>query len=446
MKCHPSAAAIFACLFSCVSARGGVTVADFEDIPLTGPQTVISDFTGSDFVSRGIIFDGVTGTDAWTIHGPGSPHDTGHNAADPVVIGNGTGVVIRRPGSRPFDFLSVRLSARVAGDAPIVRFTGFKVGGGTISSIQTGSSTLAGTVLTLPSTFVQLSSVQITRESPYHRYQIDDVTVFEHPVLRLRGGGVYNEAHGTVKLSMEVEHPPATPLVLTYTLGGTATAGTDYTAPGGGTLTIPANQTQATLEFPLINDTAIEPAETLVFTVSGGLPAGAVFDGASSATITIGDNDGVTTFSGWMTAHGLASTQALAEADPNGDGISNVESWLFRLNPAGVNPAAWLSRRAQLTGVGGGDPGLRLVLPNPLPTDVRIVFEESTALSVWSEQARRNGFALGSSWSGPAAARVIEANSLVDRTVTLRASVSGGPRPALFLRAKYDLIGGSEVE
>ena len=77
-----------------------------------------------------------------------------------------------------------------------------------------------------------------------------------------------------------------------YTVSGTATAGSDYTALSG-SVTIPAGQTSATIAVPVIDDTLSEPNETVIVSLTGisaGAP-NAVVGSAMSATITIGDDE-----------------------------------------------------------------------------------------------------------------------------------------------------------
>ena len=56
--------------------------------------------------------------------------------------------------------------------------------------------------------------------------------------------------------------------VITYTTGGTATSGSDYTAPSG-SITIPAGQTTADISVSITNDALVEPTETLSLTLTG---------------------------------------------------------------------------------------------------------------------------------------------------------------------------------
>src|SRR6185369_5950323 len=86
----------------------------------------------------------------------------------------------------------------------------------------------------------------------------------------------------------------STDTVLTYTVGGTATAGLDYTAPSG-TVTITAGNTSATITIPVINDALVEATETVTITgltkTSGN---SALVVTGSSASRDIIDNDSAT--------------------------------------------------------------------------------------------------------------------------------------------------------
>ena len=70
--------------------------------------------------------------------------------------------------------------------------------------------------------------------------------------------------------------------------GGTATAGTDYTALTGGTLTFAAGETRKTIDAAVAGDALDEPNETVVVTLSG--PVNATL-GTASGTGTITDDD-----------------------------------------------------------------------------------------------------------------------------------------------------------
>ena len=71
-----------------------------------------------------------------------------------------------------------------------------------------------------------------------------------------------------------------------------ATAGTDYTAVTGGSVTIAASQTTATLTVQTTDDTAVEGDETLKVTITGTTLPTDVFLGTRTAVGTIVDDDG----------------------------------------------------------------------------------------------------------------------------------------------------------
>jgi hypothetical protein len=80
-----------------------------------------------------------------------------------------------------------------------------------------------------------------------------------------------------------------TALVVNFTLGGTASAG-DYAAVSS-PVTIPANQASAAVVITPVDDPTLEQPETVLLTLQTG--SGYSVGGASSATITITDNDNV---------------------------------------------------------------------------------------------------------------------------------------------------------
>ena len=78
-------------------------------------------------------------------------------------------------------------------------------------------------------------------------------------------------------------------LTVDYALSGTATSGTDYTAPAGTTLTFAANSTSQTITVPVTDDTLDEVSETVVVTLSN--PSAATGISTATGTGTILDND-----------------------------------------------------------------------------------------------------------------------------------------------------------
>ena len=80
----------------------------------------------------------------------------------------------------------------------------------------------------------------------------------------------------------------ASSLTVNYTMSGSATNGTDYTAVSGSVI-IPANTASATVTITPIDDSVYEGNETVILTLSAD-PAYNV-GAPASATVTIADND-----------------------------------------------------------------------------------------------------------------------------------------------------------
>lgn len=95
----------------------------------------------------------------------------------------------------------------------------------------------------------------------------------------------------TVNLHFSRSGSTASELVLPFSLGGSAVAGSDYTAPGG-TATIPAGSAGTNVSVATINDTLAEGIETLVvdITPDGGNPRTYGLE-VPGVTVTLQDND-----------------------------------------------------------------------------------------------------------------------------------------------------------
>lgn len=81
----------------------------------------------------------------------------------------------------------------------------------------------------------------------------------------------------------------AAPLAVSVTVGGTASSGADYQAIPA-TLTLPAGSASVAVAVVPIDDSAVEPSETVVLNLSAG--TGYVVGAPASATVTIRDNEG----------------------------------------------------------------------------------------------------------------------------------------------------------
>ena len=85
----------------------------------------------------------------------------------------------------------------------------------------------------------------------------------------------------------------AAALTVNYTVGGTATAGADYTALSGNVV-IPAGSASATITVTPVDDTVSEGDETVVVTLSSS--ASYNVGSPSAATVTIADDDAAPTY------------------------------------------------------------------------------------------------------------------------------------------------------
>ena len=81
---------------------------------------------------------------------------------------------------------------------------------------------------------------------------------------------------------------PTSDITLGYTVGGTATSGSDYGALSG-TVPVPAGDTTATIPVAIVDDSAEEDSETVVLTLTAG--TGYTLGSRSTHRLTVGAND-----------------------------------------------------------------------------------------------------------------------------------------------------------
>ena len=118
-----------------------------------------------------------------------------------------------------------------------------------------------------------------------------EVTVEDNddaPSVTIADAGAVSEG-GTLAFPVSLSHPSAGDVAVSYTLGGTAAAGDDYTDGGSGTVTFAAGDTDRTISLTTVDDSADEADETVEVTLTDG----ATYDlgTPSTATGTITDND-----------------------------------------------------------------------------------------------------------------------------------------------------------
>ena len=118
------------------------------------------------------------------------------------------------------------------------------------------------------------------------------------------------------QFTVSISNPSDTDTVVTFTIGGNATSGDDFT-PLTGTVTILAGQTSATIDVAVLDDSLLETSETVTVqlaSISSG-DADVSIGAADSATVVIADDDSTTV--------NIAATTASA-SEPNTDGQFTV--------------------------------------------------------------------------------------------------------------------------
>ncbi|HEX6829528.1 MAG TPA: Calx-beta domain-containing protein, partial [Burkholderiales bacterium] len=88
------------------------------------------------------------------------------------------------------------------------------------------------------------------------------------PTVSITAPAAVNEG-GTLVYTVTSSAAQATPLTVNFTVAGTATAGSDYTAPGT-SVVIPANATSATISVVTLDDALTEPNESVIIRLAAG--------------------------------------------------------------------------------------------------------------------------------------------------------------------------------
>jgi hypothetical protein len=123
--------------------------------------------------------------------------------------------------------------------------------------------------------------------------------------------------NGSFTITRSVNTSSTVPL--NFTIGGTATRGTDYTLStdncattlAGNSLTIAGGVTTVTVSICVIDDALVEGTETVIFTIAAPTTATDYNIGAASQTANIADDDGPVTVT-------IAATTQAAEPATNG--------------------------------------------------------------------------------------------------------------------------------
>ena len=77
------------------------------------------------------------------------------------------------------------------------------------------------------------------------------------------------EGSGTHDVEVRLDKAPLADIMLAYTVSGTATSGSDYTALSG-TVAVPRGATTATIPVTILDDGVQDRGETVVLTLAAG--------------------------------------------------------------------------------------------------------------------------------------------------------------------------------
>ena len=248
---------------------------------------------------------------------------------------------------------------------------------------------------------------------------VDAAAAVEEAARRVRTVGyrvpsqTVSEAVGTVRLPVQLSVASTQPITVPYTVDGTATSA-DHTLISG-TLTIPAGQRSADLTFSIVDDTLMEPDESIVITLGTPTSTPTVATLATPAvhTITIRDNE---------VPAGALSPPTLGFGDQQVGSTNTLTATLTNINslPLTINGIEILG--ASFARVGGTcAPAFPAILPTNASCTVQVRFTptapgaQSGSLSVTT-----NG--LGNSYHSTLTGQGVQAGQLsVDApTLTLQ--------------------------
>ncbi len=202
------------------------------------------------------------------------------------------------------------------------------------------------------------------------------------------------------------------------TVAGTAAAGADFTAASGSLSWADGDNSAKTITVSLASDALADTPESLVVNLGAPQIGGALLADRQQATITIR-----TAFTAWLASHFSSAEQANPavsgdDADPDGDGFTNLAEFALGLGPRRPDTApAW---NTAVQNIGGTD-YLTLTFKRRAPAlDLAYTVQSSGDLATWS--------------TGPVQVGSAAANGDGTETVTYRDNVAVGGGGRRFLR------------
>ena len=133
---------------------------------------------------------------------------------------------------------------------------------------------------------VESAAYRVSR--PYSHILIIDPSDRPPWVSFARESASADEGSGTHNVGVRLHPAPSSHFTLSYTVDGTATPGSDYTALSG-TVAVARGATTATVPVTIIDDSAQEDSETVALTLVGG--SGYRVESPGTHTLTILDDD-----------------------------------------------------------------------------------------------------------------------------------------------------------
>jgi gliding motility-associated-like protein len=135
--------------------------------------------------------------------------------------------------------------------------------------------------------------------------------------------------NGEFTISLPAGYTVSQPVTISYTISGTATSGTDYTALTG-TVTLAAGQNSVAVPVPVLNDALVESSETVIMTLTGGTATGMTFTASPAngvATVGIVDDEN-------------SATNRVLSISNTGNGTEPGTNGQFTISlPGGVTPS-----------------------------------------------------------------------------------------------------------
>ncbi|MGB5049183.1 MAG: choice-of-anchor Q domain-containing protein, partial [Caldilineaceae bacterium] len=165
----------------------------------------------------------------------------------------------------------------------------------TITGVVSNATSLLGTTVINTAEISAFNDSYADNNSDSAAFDVVGVTVGVSPASVDEDGAV------NLTYTFTRTGPTASPLTVSFDVGGTAAFATDYTQSGAasfgatsGTVTIPASSSTATVVVDPTADTLAEIAETVILTATAGTGYGVGSPSRATGTITDDDSAGVT--------------------------------------------------------------------------------------------------------------------------------------------------------